>query len=239
MFLNKSQAIISLLILSNLFILNNSDAMETKMQLIKNGQFEKWRNGIPEHWEGNGISIDKERSDDGLCVKFGPAPEKGQPKNFISRKLPDLKPKTVYRVDFFVQRDKARKGSVTFTVSGCDGKNLRFSGNGGYFSHLAGYRYTRYFTVGKKVDSEKAKITFSGSDATLDAVSVTPLDGGFNGIEFTPPGNDGILKFRCGIFNQTSLRHNYKIDYDAVDFYGRPLAQKELEIGRASCRERV
>ncbi len=133
---------VSILLYVNILSSNAGD-----VQLIKNGQFERWRNGIPELWEGHGVSIDKERSDYGLCVKFRPPLEKGQVKNFISQKLSGLRPNTVYRVDFFVQKDKTRKGNITFTVSGCDGKNLRFSGNGGYFSHLSGYHYTRYFTV--------------------------------------------------------------------------------------------
>ena len=228
MSINKSLFIFTSILLY--FNILSSSAQEGGMQLIKNGQFEKWRNGIPEFWKAHGISIAKERGDLGLCVKFGPLPKKGQAKNFISLKLPALKPNTVYRVDFFVQSDKIRRGMVTFTVSGCDGKNLRFSGQGGYFSHLSGYRYTRYFTVGKKVDSQKTKITFSGVYATLDAVSIMPLGGSFNGIEFSSPEKNGILKFCCGILNQTARTHTYKIECNASDFFENPLVHEAKQI---------
>ena len=191
--------------------------------LIVNGEFEAWRNGAPVGWKAVGVTRNESRGGDGFCIRF-PNGKKGA----LSQELPNLKPNTTYRLDYSVQKDVARGGGVRFTISGCDGKGLTNAGAGGYFAHLAPYRYTRYFTTGGKVDA--AKIVFSGDRLTLDGVSISTLDGGFSGIEFSGPNEAGEIDFTVSFINQTPDAHAYKLSLGAVNYFEEPVAVREAEV---------
>jgi len=194
---------------------NLMQAAVKDVPVIANGEFESWGDGTPVGWDARGIKKSGDYSHNGLCVVFPPAAQKGATTS-ISRNLTGLKSETTYRIDYHVRR--VGGGSLVFRITGCDGKGLRFSGNGGYFSNLAYYRYTRYFTTGKNVDSENAKITFTGAGIALDSVSISTLKGGFNGIEMSPPDKNGMLKFICGLSNPTDKAHSFDMKAGAVNF---------------------
>lgn len=204
-------------------------------QLIKNGGFELWQCDVPLGWQATDIVRTDERSERGLTVQFASDGTKSE----ISQHLPHLKPNTIYRLDFWTRRDKLRRGGVRFTIKGCSGRGLTFSGDGGYFSHLGGYRYTRYVTIGNSVDTNKAEIIFTGSYATLDGVSLAPVSGGFTGIEYSEPDESKLVNVTFGVCNQTEKNQEYDIIYKVTDYFGVPLLDGKKQVSLTSGEDTV
>ncbi len=220
----------SVLLLWSFFMTSLTLIAGSDNQLIKNGGFEQWENDSPVSWAGIAITRSDERSEKGGAVQFGQGKDETGIKSSISQQLPGLKPNTAYRLDFWTRRDKLRRGGVRFTIKGCSGRGLTFSGDGGYFSHLGGYRYTRYLKTGDKVNTNEAAIIFTGSYATLDGVSLAPISRGFTGIEYSESAESNRVNVVFGICNQSGKSRKYNITYRVTDYFGVPLIDETKEV---------
>ena len=207
--------------------------LDNQNQLIKNGEFEQWENGFPSGWETVATTCSQDRSENGFAVQFGLGKVETEIHSSISQHLPELQPNTAYRLDFWTRRDKLRRGGIRFAIKGCFGQGLTFSGDGGYFSHLSGYRYTRYLTTGDRVNTNEAMIIFTGSYATLDGVSLAPVSGGFTGVEHSEPDEKNRIHVKFGLCNQTDKKQKYHLTYKITDFFGVPLVDEKITVSLA------